>query len=372
MTQQTLPNTDVIDTEFLEAATTREGPWVSVFLPTHRTGREVLAARSQYNNLLKLAEQQLVDNGADDVEGLLAEARQLGEGQDFWQTQSDGLAVFAAPGFTRAFRLPMDLPDEVFVGDHPRLHPVAELLSGSGVFYVLALSQHSVRLFEGTAHSYGELDLGDTPRTIDDLEGDRDPQAQLQSSPQSRGGDRANFHGHGGGGGENLNKQLVERFFRGVGQAVDGVLGRTATGPLVLASVAEHHATYKAVTAHQNLLDEVVPGNPDEMSAAELHDAAWPLVEKTLRTTAENDLERLGSMIGTGKASEQLDSVQRAAAEGRVDTLILTPEPTRADGQAELVEDPADAVIIDVLRNRGRVVVIDEPDVEPVRAIYRY
>ena len=111
-----LANTDSLDTEFLKQATSHEGPWVSIFLPTRRAGREVMAARSQFQNLLKLAEQALTDAGhGDAVDELLADARDLTvENRDFWNNQADGLAVFIAPGLTRTFRLPMALPDEAF------------------------------------------------------------------------------------------------------------------------------------------------------------------------------------------------------------------------------------------------------------------
>lgn len=367
MTTQTQPNTDIIDRDFLEAATTREGPWVTIYLPTHRTGREVLAGRSQLNNLLKLAEQKLVADGYDKPDELLSEVRGITDSHSFWQTQSDGLAVFVAPGYTKTFRLPVELPDEASVGACPRLHPIAPLLSGSGLFYLVALSNHSVRLFEMTRTSIGELDLGDTPRSVDDLGFDDDPQQRQLATSSKTGG--AGIHGHGGE--DRLAEHATEQLFRAVAEGIDRMLNSTSQGPLVLASVAEHHSTFKSVT-NREVMDDIVAGNPDGLSAQELYQAARPIAKARAEKRNVELLDQFHSLLGTGKGSDQLDKVTQAATEGRVDTLILTREPTQPDGQAELVDDPVDAVIVDVLRNSGRVVVVDGEDDPAVRAIFRY
>lgn len=364
MTQQTVPNIDIIDSDFLQEATTRSGPWVSIYLPTHRTGREVLAGRSQLGNLLKLAEKKLVEQGHE-PDSLLSEVRSSTESHEFWQNQSDGLAVFAAPGYTRLFRLPVELPDEVSVGECPRLTPIAPLLSGSGQYYVLALSNHSVRLFEATRTSIGELDLGDTPRSVDALGFDDDPQrSHMQSMPRSPMG----IAGHGGE--PRLDELATQQLFRAVADGVAKVLGRSKA-PIVLASVAEHHSAFKSVS-QLNVLDDIVAGNPDNLSAKELYEAARPIA-KAMATRRNHDLaDQFNSLVGAGKGSDDQQLIARAAQEGRVDTLLLTRQPSRVDGQPDLVEDPVDAIIVDVFRNSGSVVVLDDDGAAPVRAIFRY
>ena len=122
-----------------------------------------MAALPQFQNLLKLAERALGEAGhGDRADELLEPARALlVDNRDFWRNQSDGLAVYAAPGLLRVFRLPIELPDEVAVGDAPRLRPLAMLLAQTNSFYVLALSPNAVRLFEATQSTIGELDLGE-------------------------------------------------------------------------------------------------------------------------------------------------------------------------------------------------------------------
>lgn len=373
MTNQTNPNTDILDSGFIDDAVRHEGPWVSIFLPTHRTGRETMAALSQFQNLLKLAEQELTDAGhGDRVDEILAPAREFTvDHRDFWRNQADGLAVFAAPGLFRTFRLPIELPDEVAVGDAPRLSPVAQLLSSTGLFYLLALSNNAVRLFEATRNTIGELELReDAPKSADEVFTDRDHQAHLQHSPQSHGGDRANFHGHGGD--DNAAEIHTERFFRSVAEEVERVIDRTVAHPIVLATVEGNQSLYRSVSKHRQLLDDFVAGSPDKASPEELHAKALPFALRATQADDDELVERFGALAGTGKASDDLAMVAKAAAEGRVEALILQPRATRPDGQVEVVRDEADEVIVNTLRNGGTLTVINDDSAPAVRAIYRY
>ncbi|WP_226996418.1 hypothetical protein [Tessaracoccus flavus] len=370
---KTIPNTDVLDSSFVEEALNHEGPWVSIFLPTHRTGRETMAALPQYQNLLKLAERALGEAGhGDRADELLEPARALlVDNRDFWRNQSDGLAVYAAPGLLRVFRLPIELPDEVAVGDAPRLRPLAMLLAQTNSFYVLALSPNAVRLFEATQSTIGELDLGeDTPASAEEVFTDRDHQTHLQHSPQSRGGDQANFHGHGGD--DNAEEINVERFFRRVADAVGKVIDRTVVHPIVLATAEGNQSLYRSVSKHKHLLEDFVQGNPERLSPEELHAQAWPLAEKVLTADETELIERFGALKGTGKASDDLTLVGRAAAEGRVESLLLRARVSRPDGQADVVQDETDPVIADTLRNGGTVRVVEDDQAPEVRAIFRY
>ena len=373
MTNRTNPNTDVLDIQFVGDAVRHEGPWVSIFLPTQRTGRETMAALSQFQNLLKLAEQELKEKGHGDlVDEILAPARELtADHRDFWRNQADGLAVYAAPGVFRTFRLPIQLPDEVAVGDAPRLSPVAELLSTTGLFYLLALSNNDVRLFEATRSTIGELELrDDAPVSADDVHTDRDHQEHLQSSPQSAGGDRANFHGHGGD--DNAAEVHKERFFRYVAEEVEMVIDRTVAHPIVLATVEGNQSLYRAVSKHRQLLDDFVAGSPDKASPEDLHAKAFPIALKATEADDDALVERFGALVGTGKASDDLSMIARAAAEGRVEALIVQPQSTQADGQVEVVQDEADDAIVQTLRNGGSITVIKDESAPAVRAIYRY
>ena len=139
-------------TDLQRLALGRHGPCVSVFLPTHRAGREVEQVPIRLKNLLRQATEALEADGvkAPTIKSLLAPLRRLLDDRLFWQYQSDGLALFSRPGWWRSFRVPLDLPELAVVDDRFHVTPLLPLLAGDGHFFVLALSQNQIGLLEGT------------------------------------------------------------------------------------------------------------------------------------------------------------------------------------------------------------------------------
>ena len=81
---------------------------------------------------------------------VLDPARRLLEDSDFWRNIGSGLAVFAAPEYFRAVRLPLAMPAKVAMGSHFVVQPLLPLLADGGTFFVLAISAKSVRVLHCT------------------------------------------------------------------------------------------------------------------------------------------------------------------------------------------------------------------------------
>src|SRR5215207_5960712 len=96
-----------------------DGTAVSIFLPTHRLPSESRQDPIRLKNLLDEAEDRLATVGlrSPQVREVLAPGRELLDQGWFWSHQSDGLALFLAPGFARNYRLAVDLPELVVVAD---------------------------------------------------------------------------------------------------------------------------------------------------------------------------------------------------------------------------------------------------------------
>ncbi|MGH9362377.1 MAG: hypothetical protein ACRD2T_10715, partial [Thermoanaerobaculia bacterium] len=181
----------------------RPGPCLSIFLPTVRAGAETLQNPIRWKNLVRAAEEGLAERGLRklEIEELLAPLRALHEDADFWQHQNAGLAVFRAPDFLRAYRLPLPFAELAAVEERFHLKPLFPLFDGDGRFYVLALAMHDVRLFEGSRWSVQEVDLPGVPRSIEAAVGEEVGQKPLQfamSGPATRVRHGApSFHSHG-------------------------------------------------------------------------------------------------------------------------------------------------------------------------------
>ncbi|WP_216693762.1 baeRF3 domain-containing protein [Dietzia psychralcaliphila] len=360
-------NIDPITVADLESLGTASGPAVSVFMPTHRGGPVTREGPLRLRSLLDRAQAELVAQGVPtgDAVELVAPLRELGNRDPFWQHTADGLALYAAPGIARAFRLGTEVPEQFHVSGSFAVRPLVPAAIGDGEFLILALSQNSVRLFEATRGSVHERDIGRAPGSLDDAEGRTEREPQLQH--QAAAGGTAAFHGHGAGG--EVDRVMLQKFFRQVAAGIDELLAGPGRRPLVLASVAEHHPMLRDELTYPHLLDEVVAGNPDHASGAELQDKAWPIVQPVLSADAAAATERFGEALGTGLGLSDPAQIVTAASEGRVDTLLLTATVCRPEDQP----GGLDGAVGHTCATSGRLVVLEAlPHGNAVGAILRY
>lgn len=215
------------------------GVCISVYMPTRQLGVETQQNPIRFKNLLRQAEQELINSGlrSQDIQDLLQPAREIDE-YDFWQHQSNGLAIFIAPNFFSYYCLPINFPELVVVTDRFHLKPLLPLLTTDGMFYILALSQNQVRLFQGTRYSVTEIELEDVPQGIAEALKYDNAEKQLQfHSGTSQGGSSqraAMFHGQGAGNDE--QKDNILRYFLQVNKGLQDLL-KNQQVPLVLAGV---------------------------------------------------------------------------------------------------------------------------------------
>ncbi len=298
-------------------------PCVSLYLPTHRAGRETAQDPIRLKNLLEEAREALEDGGMrpPDASALLAEAEHLTQLGTYWQYQEEGLAVFVNPSGTRTFRLPISFPELVIVGETFHTKPLWPVVGGNELFYLLALSRNLVRLLWVDRYDVGDVDLpDDVPRSLAEALWFEDPEKQLQHRGSGRAGQGrvvATFHGHGVP--EERGEARLEAFLRAVDRGIGHLIDPEA--PLVLAGVDEITALYRKVSKHHNVVGETIGGNPDIEAPHQLHDSALEVIEPLLRRGFEQDSAAFHG--GGDLAVSDVEEVVRAAHEGRVASLIV-------------------------------------------------
>jgi hypothetical protein len=204
------------------------------------------------------------------------------------------------------------------VGERFHVKPLLPLLAGDGRFYILALSQNAVRLFEATRSSVAELPL-DVPQRLDETLRPGQATSSLQAhSPMATG--TTVFHGQGGGG-EELKENLL-RFFRRIDRGVQPVLlGDTA--PLVLAGVDYLLPIYREASRYPHLLLQGIAGNPEALRPEELHARAWALLEPHFAEARVRAEVRYQGLAGTGRTARDPGEAATAAWQGRVQFLFV-------------------------------------------------
>ncbi len=315
---------DLLSKDEVRALTAERGNLcVSLYLPTHRAGPETQQDPIRFKNLLKQASDRLRKNGLRraDADKILEPAQRLLGDQIFWQHQSDGLAVFMSPQTFHSYRLPTEFSELVVVTERFHVKPLLSLLSGDGWFYVLALSQKQVRLLQGTRQRIGEVNLEDVPRSLAEALGGEEREKQLQFHTAARGGP-AIFHGHGSAGDESEHKKDLLRYFKQIDKGLQDLVCAERT-PLVLAGVDYLLPIYREANTCAQLMDEGITGNPDGLSAAELHKKAWRILEPHFARAQKRAAAQYRKLTGTGKTSRNLSRIIPAAHQGRVDALFV-------------------------------------------------
>jgi hypothetical protein len=350
----------------------RSAPCVSVYMPTHsRPGEEARADPIRFKNLLRASERRLIDEGlkAHEAARLLQPAASRLAQADFWGRRSNGLAAFLSFKTKRFYRVPLDLPKGLVVGERFYVRPLLSLFVSNGRFYVLVLSQNGVRLLEGSRKTIREIELRNTTSNLADplADGKLDQQLQDHVGTTDRG---AIFHRQGPD--PRQRKELILRYFRHIDVCLEDVL-RNQTAPLVLAGVADYFPIYRAANSYPYLLSEGITSNPEDQRPNELHEKAWKGIEHYSSTKRRSDASRYRALAGTGRTSNDLAEIAEAAREGRVDVLFATfsfestrevlgrPHPfpeerlLPGDNQEDLVE----LCTTQTLLNGGRVHAVD-------------
>src|SRR5512138_2069906 len=195
---------DILNPTDLKSLIAQQGKWsVSLYMPTHRVGKDQQQNAIRLKNLLAEAEKKLLANGLrrPKVQQLMRPAEELLWNNGFWREQSDGLAIFLSNDFHVIYRLPIEFEELLVIANNFHIKPLLPLLVRVGKFYILAVSLNNVRLFQANADTLTEVALN-FPNSMENALWMDEPERYLNlhsgsiSMNEGKGG-AGIFHGHG-------------------------------------------------------------------------------------------------------------------------------------------------------------------------------
>ena len=363
----------------------RPGTCISLYFSTPRPGTRTPQGPVRLQNLLGRTREDLRARGLSEtaIETLLGPLEDLVIDFPSWNDREEGIALFRAPDFTRALRLPVVFPERCAIGDHFFLKPLLPFVASDNRFYVLALSRNEVRFLEATARTVRRLTPKDLPGSLTEALGGQRTSQDLQY--HTAGAKPAVYHGQGVG--REDEKAELRRFLHQVDAAVCRLLaGRRS--PLVLVGAEPLPSLYREISGYPWLAAAVIPGNPEHLRDEELRDRAWQLLEPSFQEARSRMAERFGELSRTGKASADVSKILPAARHGRVEALFVNCDEEvwgRLDENAGEVrihasqesgdEDLLDAAALFSLRNGGTVYGVGRGEVPGggrLAAVFRY
>jgi len=379
--------TDIVTYDLIrELCQTNDDPTLSLYMPTHRTGREMRQDRVRFKNLLQRSIDALSDYGLrrPEAESFLEPADSLLKEDAFWEHCDHGLAALLAPAYHRILRLPESFKESLHVGQRFCIKPLLPLLGRDHEFFVLALTTDSARLYRANSVDISEVELPDIRKI--EVDGDDETlQFHAHGPARAKGStDEVMYHGHGTA--DDRDKADTEKFFQRVSTTVARALPAN-NGPLVLACVGYLASMYEKANTYRKLLKVKIPGNPDRWSLEELRQQAWRLAEPYFQQSEREAMATFLANRASELASADIGKIALAARHGRIDTLFIQPQDERwgklrsDDSSVDLVQSPNDGAVElldfaakETILNGGNVyAVADLPETEsPVAALMRY
>jgi hypothetical protein len=296
-------------------------PCVSILMPTHEVTTEIQQDKIRFKNLLRKAKETyraLEPDGPN----LLEPAERFLRDSSFWMHQGSGLASFLSAGLFLHYRLPISLKGLVVVTDSFHLKPLLPLVGEECGFYILALSQNETRLFKGNRFNAREIEVSSIPASIKEALKYDDPEKQLQfhTGTSATGKRPAIYHGHGVG--TDDSKDNILRYLRQIDRGLQNLLAGEYS-PLVVAGVEYLISLYREASTYPYLMEGGITGNPEGLSAEELHPQGWESVQPYFEKDRRDAEKRYHRFAGTGKAANNLREVLPATFHGRVEILFV-------------------------------------------------
>ncbi len=374
------------------------GPFISLYTDTYRSGPETRQNPVKLKNLLKEAEKQLADFDLDENarEKLLQPARKLVDDYDFWQHQDNGLALFLSRDEIRHYHLPYRVNPLVVVANEFHLKPLLPLYTRDDQYFLLALDQHRINLYEGNRYSIRKKPIPELPQSLAEALQYDDFEKLLNfhvAGPGGGGGHQHNAVYHGQGGEKDQRRDQLLRFFRTIDKALHDYL-RDSKKPLILSGVEYYFPIYEEANSYPHLFEKGIQRAPESMTESELHAKAWAILEPHFREVQNRAAERYRELSlgnnggGALKTADQFEDVVPAAFQGRVDPLFAlrdhqqwgafdeTNLEVETDaGKRNDRKDLLDYAALRTLQHHGHVFLVSRenmPEESPVAAILRY
>lgn len=290
-------------------------PAVSILLPTHRTAPDNRQDPIRVKNLvIEVGNRLLQEFATREIAPVMSRLEALAAEIDY-RHALDGLAIFANSDFARKFYLPFTLKERVVIDETFATRDLVFAMNRTPRYWVLALSEQSSRLYEGTRETLIELTEGSFPLTHEGPGG-------AQRLPGGPGVRKSAYR-----------DERHRQFFRQV-DAAFGEVAKDDPLPLMLVGVDRYLSFFNEVSQYKHLLVSTLTGNHDKTSITDLGNMVWPLVKANLAAKRNEVLKELDAATGARKAVSTIGEAWRLAHEGRGETLLVEEDfhyPARLD-----------------------------------------
>ena len=366
-------------------------PGISIYIPTHRTGVEVLEKKDQlvFRDAVKEAKSQAEALGLPEAvtKRLEEYAASLLDDGDFWRQLLDTLVVFVSEQLTEYFVIPSGMERKVEVSSEFYTLPLLPLFADKRHFLLLLLSKKTVRLYDVTPTAQQEVNTeGLLPSNFEEVVGSDYEAKNLQYHTANPQQSSATFHGHGVA--KDKSTDEIQQYFRAIDKGITKLVP-DGDVPLVLACIEEYFGEYRKVNRYRSLSTEYIKGNPDKTEINLLREKGWKALKFLRSELIQKNTSRYQELNQRGLTSSMSTEIIPASVNGRVDTLFVQKGMSAygsADSQTANIVDSQERNENDIellnhaaaqtFMKKGIVLIVDSDDMpqaeSSLNAIYRY
>jgi len=365
----------------------KEPPFISIYVPTIRYKPENKQNLIRYKNLLKDVENSLKEKyPKKETSSLLEPLYALADDGMFWINVYDGLAILAGQGRCVVYKLLRPVKEIAVVADSFHIKPLLRVFQTGDRYHILGLNRREFVLYEGNMYGFEEIQLEEgTPRTAEEVLGIEESEPIVAPRITGTGGSSV-FYGYGEK--SKMIKEDTEKFFRYVDKLVYEKYSNLARIPLLVIALPEYYSLFKSISRNPFLLEESVKVDFTSLSKEELKQKVQETLEPVYQKKLEKINERFYEAKAKGLGSDDIKKVAEAAAQFKIDTLLveedrtlpgkvdpLTGEIKEGEIENPLLDDILDDLCETVFRKNGSIIVLPK-DIMPtntgVAAIFRY
>jgi hypothetical protein len=336
-------------------ANEKGAPCISISMNTHRTHPDNLQDGILLKNLLKQAEQRVIDEfGKRDAERLLSNLQTIEEQVDI-NYNLDSLHLFVSNHTCEIIRSSWRVSsDEVQLSDAFALRPLIKALNRSTEYLLLFLSQSGVHLFHALNDSIvneirnEEFPFKDNPYYITHSDKRSDPKQM---------------------------DDMVRHFLNEVDKAIVKVAQSENLECLVICT-EDNYSRLQQVADRPAVYLGYAPVNYNETSLHHLGKQAWPYIEESQKASRQQAIDEIKKAVAGGKVYTNLLDIYLASKDGRAELLLVHENYAQAvmmtgERSFDLVDDATtpgavdDIVSVmawDVWSKKGRVVFTSSDD----------
>ncbi len=294
------PQREILETKVLaREPADRAAPRVSFYLPGRTRSCGPALRKVRLIHLIKEAEALIArDHGVEVARGMM---------RSFWKcepmklVEQSGmpLAIFHDSEFTGAMNLGHSVEEKVVVADSFHIKPVLAWLQSAPPFWLISLSAHRVKLYEGNPW---ELKIREV----------------VQALPAGEAGDRTRPRAA-------ADKERVRRFFQEAESVLHPILNQDRH-PVVIAGVSWLHPLYRKVNRDPDLVSHAIQGNVERWSDEELRLSAMEILGRLVDRAKEEARTEFETLSWKGQATDDLHRVARAAVRGEVRKIMIASD----------------------------------------------